>query len=317
MLDSQSTDTLKKSNSRKSDKPYKGRADLDVILGSSETEHDSCNIALSKIVLSSQQPRRYFDAEKLMELSESIKKYGVLENLLVRPIGQNKYELVAGERRYRAAIEAGLTKVPVTIKQLSDESALQIALIENLQREDLNPIEETEGLLLLIAQNLKISTQDVTSLLYKLNNDNKKNTNHNVMVNSQQESIEQIFREIGGMSWQSFVANRLPLLNLPEEILESLKKGQIAYTKAIAISKIKNKDQRISLLNKAIESNLSIREIKEAIKQLQIKDKSDSPKQQIAQLVKDINKSKLWESDPKKWNKVQGLLNKIENILHN
>ena len=317
MLDSNSTDTLKKSNSRKSDKPYKGRADLDLIFGSSETEQDSCNISLSKIVLSSQQPRRYFDAEKLMELSESIKKYGVLENLLVRPIAQNKYELVAGERRYRAAIEAGLTKVPVTIKQLSDESALQIALIENLQREDLNPIEETEGLLLLIAQNLKISTQDVTSLLYKLNNDNKKNANHNVKVNSQQESIEQIFREIGGMSWQSFVANRLPLLNLPEEILESLKKGEIAYTKAIAISKIKNKEQRISLLNKAIESNLSIREIKEAIKQLQIRDKSDSPKQQIAQLVKDINKSKLWESDPKKWNKVQGLLNKIENILHN
>jgi ParB family transcriptional regulator, chromosome partitioning protein len=98
-----------------------------------------------------EQPRHYFDPEKLEQLVQSIAQHGILEPLLVRPLETNQYELVAGERRYRAALKLGLSEVPVVIRQLNDEEATQLALIENLQREDLNPIEETEGILQLLA----------------------------------------------------------------------------------------------------------------------------------------------------------------------
>jgi ParB family chromosome partitioning protein len=93
-----------------------------------------------------QQPRRYFDPEKLEQLKRSIEEHGILEPLIVRPLGGGEgagYQLVAGERRYRAARELGLKEVPVVVHQLSDQQAIQVALIENLQREDLNPVEET------------------------------------------------------------------------------------------------------------------------------------------------------------------------------
>jgi ParB family transcriptional regulator, chromosome partitioning protein len=107
-------------------------------------------VSISKIRLPSHQPRRYFDPEKLQQLTDSIKQHGVLEPLLVRPLQQGEYELVAGERRYRAAQAGGLEIVPITVRELSDQEAIQLALVENLQREDLNPIEETEGVLELL-----------------------------------------------------------------------------------------------------------------------------------------------------------------------
>jgi ParB family chromosome partitioning protein len=117
------------------------------------------------------------------------------------------------------------------------------------------------------------------------------------------------------MSWQSFVTNRLPILNLPADIKDSLAEGKIAYTKAIALAKLKDEEERINLLAEIIEHNLSLKEIKERIKQLQTKPELDSPKQRINKLVKDINKVKLWEKEPKKWRKIEGWLSRIENIL--
>ena len=124
----------------------------------SETSPSSMTVKLEAIVVPEQQIRRYFDPEKMAQLTASIKEHGILENLLVRPLPQQEgfYQLVAGERRYRAAKEAKLTEVPVTVKELTDEQALAICLVENLQRDDLNPVEETEGLLLLLSTRLKL-----------------------------------------------------------------------------------------------------------------------------------------------------------------
>ncbi|NJO94561.1 MAG: ParB/RepB/Spo0J family partition protein [Hydrococcus sp. RM1_1_31] len=99
-------------------------------------------VSLKDINLPQQQPRRYFDEQALQELISSIKQHGILQPLLVRPLSSGGYELVAGERRYRAAMESELTEVPVVVRELNNSEALQIALIENLQREDLNPVEE-------------------------------------------------------------------------------------------------------------------------------------------------------------------------------
>ncbi|MHC5598921.1 MAG: ParB/RepB/Spo0J family partition protein [Nostoc sp.] len=126
------------------------------------------SMSLDQIVLPPNQPRRYFDPEALKQLTESIKQHGILQPLLVRPIGSGKYEVVAGERRYRSGIEAKLEAAPVVVRELSDDQAFQLALIENLLREDLNPIEETEGILQLLSLKLGRSVEDIPPLLYRL-----------------------------------------------------------------------------------------------------------------------------------------------------
>jgi len=298
---------------RKSDKPYRAQANLSVLFGDESSSGETINI--SQIILPSSQPRKYFDPEKLEQLASSIKAHGVIEPLLVRPLG-NKYELVAGERRYRACQMAEINDIPVTIKELSDESAFELALVENLQREDLNPVEETEGVLFLLAQKLTMSVESVVNLLYKINNESKKEFNHNVMVNSEIEVIESVFKDLGRGRWQSFVVNRLPLLKLPEDILTVLREGKIAYTKAIALSKIKDDTARQELLKKVIENNLSLSQIKKQVKLCNSNQRdNESPQLRVKEITKSINKAKLWEKEPKKWQKVEKLLAKIEELI--
>ena len=110
-----------------------------------EEEQGVQMLRLSEIEPNRNQPRKEFDREALQQLADSIREHGVLQPLLVRTIGESSYQLVAGERRWRAARMAGISEVPVIVKELDDTQAMEIALIENLQREDLNPIEEALG----------------------------------------------------------------------------------------------------------------------------------------------------------------------------
>jgi ParB family chromosome partitioning protein len=271
----------------------------------------SC-LPLEKIILPSSQPRRYFAPEAMNTLVQSIKKEGMLTPLLLRPLG-DKYELVAGERRYRAALELGLTEVPVTIKILTDEQALSLALIENLQREDLNPIEETEGILHLLKLRLN-TNQDVVISLFNQMANTKRELTDNVVRREEQQIIEEVFESVARLTPESFRVHRLPLLKLPDEILEALRQGQIEYTKAKAIAKVKDEEKRRELLEIAIRENLSLREIRERIKALTAAP-LPSPKTEIQDLARRLNKSKLWEKDCKKWKKIQGWLDKIEALL--
>ncbi len=307
---------MSNSSSRKQDKPYKVQANLDDLLGA-ETISSSQKLPLTMIVLPESQPRRYFDPEKLDQLAESIKTYGVLENLLVRPLSEqdDKYELVAGERRYRAAKAAGLTEVPVSIRDLTHEEALEISLIENLQREDLNPIEETEGILSLLSVRLQKPVSQVILLLYQMLNARTGKITNNVISNEQSTLVQAIFQEVGCMNWESFVSNRLPLLKLPIEILEALRQGKIEYTKATAIAKVKDETKRAELLEESIQNSLSLTQIKERIATLKPSPDSLSPKNQLQTLTRRLNQLKLWEKDKKTWKKVEGLLGKIEMML--
>ena len=307
---------MSNSSSRKQDKPYKVQANLDDLLGA-ETISSSQKLPLTMIVLPESQPRRYFDPEKLDQLAESIKTYGVLENLLVRPLSEqdDKYELVAGERRYRAAKAAGLTEVPVSIRDLTHEEALEISLIENLQREDLNPIEETEGILSLLSVRLQKPVSQVILLLYQMLNARTGKITNNVISNDQSTLVQAIFQEVGCMNWESFVSNRLPLLKLPIEILEALRQGKIEYTKATAIAKVKDETQRAELLKESIQNSLSLTQIKERIATLKPSPDLLSPKNQLQTLTRRLNQLKLWEKDKKTWKKVEGLLEKIEMML--
>ncbi|VEP17806.1 ParB-like partition protein [Hyella patelloides LEGE 07179] len=334
---------------RKSNKTFGGKITTPTPSWLSETEShlvraDSLLVKLSDIHRPKEQPRRYFDPTALQELVASIKLHGILQPLLVRPLTQGGYELVAGERRYRAATEAQLSSVPVVIKELDDESAIAISLIENLQREDLNPLEETEGILQLLAIKFKSELEEVPLTLYRLqkglkNRDNslsgepiiesfddEKESSHNVMGNSESPQsnindeelsiVEEVFNGLGLMNWESFVKNRLPLLNLPEDIKLALREGKIAYTKAKAIASLKEEASRVTLLAEAIEKQLSLSQIKERIKELQ--PTSPSQSQEIPERLKaayqQVKKTRIWE-DKKKRRQLETLLNKLEALI--
>lgn len=273
-------------------------------------------IPIEKILLPDQQPRRYFDPQKLSGLVHSIKQHGILEPLLVRPLTSEAFELVAGERRYLAAKEIGLEAVPVVIREMSNADALQLALIENLQREDLNPVEETEGVLKLLALKLSKTEAEITSLLHRMLDEAKGKVPHNVMGNPEATSIKQTFEGIALMEWQSFVTNRLPLLNLPKNVLNALRQGQIAYTKAQTIARLKDEVKRQALLEESIRENLSLSQIKERITLLLHKPENEvAPlKTRLDSTYSRVKRSKIWD-DPKKQKRLQKLLAEMEALL--
>jgi ParB family chromosome partitioning protein len=278
------------------------------------------SIAIDAITLPASQPRRYFDPQKLQQLTESVRQHGILEPLLVRPAGKTGlFELVAGERRFRAAKAVGLTAVPVTIRELSDEDSLQLALVENLQREDLNPVEETEGVLQLLGLRLNVPSIDVPPLLYRMRNEAIGNTNQNVLINSESQAVEKVFAELGTISWESFATTRLPLLRLPPEILEALRSGKIAYTKAQAIARIKDDQQRRQLLLEAISQDLSLTQIKTEIANLKVvKEDAEagdsSLKSQIDDVLRLAKRSQVW-ANPKKQRRLEKLLAELKTLI--
>ncbi len=299
---------------RKSEKPFGSQINAPWADESKSDPKAAATLVLIKeIHLPPQQPRRYFDPDALKELINSIKEHGILQPLLVRPLSSGGYELVAGERRYRAAMESELTEVPVVIRSLTNSEALSLSLVENLQREDLNPVEETEGILQLLSLHLETTQEEVISLLYRLSNESKGKVTRNVTGKETVERVENIFNSIGTMSWSSFVRNRLPLLKLPQEIREALQQGQIAYTKASVIARVKDEQARSSFLSETIKNNLSLSQIKEKIEELQpTSDKSSDPLSwRLKTAYKQINKSKVW-SDPKKRQKLEKLLSQLE-----
>ncbi|MBD2770982.1 ParB/RepB/Spo0J family partition protein [Iningainema tapete] len=301
---------------RKTELPYKAKADLSVLMGEESPDTATLLLPIDSISLPDTQPRRYFDPVKMEQLVQSVKTHGILENLLVRPIPDkdNQYELVAGERRYRAATVAGLKEVPVTIRELTDVQALQVSLVENLLREDLNPVEETEGILQLLSIRLSMPVTDIPSLLYKMQHEAKGNTAQNVLGNEQGQGIIAVFEELGKLSWESFASSRLPLLKLPPDILEALRAGKIEYTKAQSIARVKDTKLRQPLLEEAIASNLSLSALRERVKALQPQAPQESPKATIQSITRRLSQSKIW-SDPKKWKQVQALLKKLEALI--
>ncbi|MDM3854384.1 MAG: ParB/RepB/Spo0J family partition protein [Aphanizomenon gracile PMC649.10] len=280
-----------------------------------ESESPTATVNIDKIRLPAQQPRRYFDPEKLSQLVQSVKEHGILQPLLVRAV-DDEYELVAGERRLRADKEAGLTEVPIITKELSDHQTLQIALLENLQREDLNPIEETEGILELLCMELDVNSSEVISILNQAANAKKRGLDLTANVSRQLEIIESVLQSVGRFTAESFRTSRLPLLNLPDDVLEILRQGKIEYTKARAIAKVKDEGKRRELLDKVINKNLSLSEIKQLVKEL--KPGKPTVKETLSTRYSEIGKrlknAQVWE-DAKKTKKLEKLLGDLEQLL--
>lgn len=277
------------------------------------------SVAIEKIKVNPNQPRRWFDPDKMAQLAQSVGEHGILEPLLVRPLDNGEYELIAGERRLRAAKEVGLAEVPIISKKLSDKQALSISILENLQREDLNPVEEVEAILGLLAINLDVAPEEVKSILNEAANAKKRNIELTGNVSRQLEQIESTLTGIGRFNAESFRTSRLPLLNLPPDVLETLRSGKLEYTKARAIARVKSESQRSQLLDKAINQNLSLTQIKEIIQSLESSEQKEIPpekaaSQRVANIGKRIKEAKVWE-DAKKRRKLEKLLGDIEKLL--
>lgn len=189
---------------------------------------------LIDIVPNKDQPRKTFDEGALAELSESIAKHGVLQPLLVRPMPNGTYQLVAGERRWRASRMAGLSEVPVVVKELSDVQTMEIALIENLQREDLNPIEEAEGLQALI---------DTCGM-------------------TQDEVAISVGRS------RPAVTNALRLLRLPVEVRDLTREGRLSAGHARALLSFDDPSRMVGLARQITQDDkITVREVERLAKQ--------------------------------------------------
>jgi ParB family chromosome partitioning protein len=291
---------------------------------------DESNVSLKKsilplasLVLPTHELRYSIDEAKLEELTATVKSVGLIEPILVRPIdnNENRFEIVAGARRYRAAERAGLSEVPVVIRELSDEETLEVAIVENLQREDLNSLEETEAVLRLLALKLGIAFEDVPPLLHRIQNELRERiATNNVIGKAEIEIVGNVFNSLGLMEMDSFINNRLPLLNLPREILEALRRGKIAYTKAQAIARVKDEQERQVLLATTISENLSLNQIKESIARSaastnSVNDsKPSSLKNRLKTAYRLVEKSDIWK-DPKKQKRLERLLGELEALV--
>ncbi|MBR5774556.1 MAG: ParB/RepB/Spo0J family partition protein [Clostridia bacterium] len=173
------------------------------------------------------QPRKHFDEEALSELASSIAEHGILQPIVVRPIAETGYQIVAGERRWRAARLAGLTEVPVVIKELSDTQVMELALIENLQREDLNPIEEAEG--------------------YK------------ALMETYGLTQDTVAKRVGKS--RSAIANSLRLLNLPESVREMARDGRISAGHARTLLAFDDVEVAKQVAQEIVEKGLSVRDV--------------------------------------------------------
>ncbi len=207
---------------------------LDAIFMENESENKNSTITLpiSEIEPNKDQPRQEFDETALAQLAESISAHGLLQPLLVRPLLSGGYQIVAGERRYRACRMAGITEVPVLIRELSDVETLEIALIENLQRENLNPIEEAYG--------------------YK------------TLIDEYDFSQEEVSKSVGKS--RPAIANALRLLNLPEYIRQKVEQGAITSGHARALLPLEDDEQKQELCDIIILNDLSVRQVEKIVK---------------------------------------------------
>ncbi len=199
-----------------------------------DTEGDIRTLPIFKLTPGEGQPRQIFDEELLDELAASIRNQGVIQPLLVRPLANDpgeRYEIVAGERRWRAAKRAGLSQLPVIVRDMSDDEALTVALVENLQREDLNPVEEARAMATL-RERLKLSQEELASRLGKS---------------------------------RPAVANTLRLLQLPEAMLEAIHTGELTAGHARTLLALNDEEAQATLYEAILEKGLSVRDAENAV----------------------------------------------------
>ena len=196
------------------------------------TDENLLTVDLDKLMAREDQPRKSFDDDSLKELANSIKADGVIQPIVVRKV-DDRYEIIAGERRFRASKLAGLEKVPVVVKNVNDRKARELALVENIQREDLNPIEEAISLKTLMEE-YKLTQQELSDIIGKS---------------------------------RSYIANNLRLLNLSDHIKEYLIRGELSPSQGRTLLSLETEEERKKYLDKLLVKEVNIRDVEKKAKQ--------------------------------------------------
>jgi len=219
---------------------------LDRIFQENESESGAVlNLKIDEIEPNRDQPRTEFEEEALLSLSESIRENGVLQPILVRPIFGGGYQIVAGERRYRASLMAGLNEIPAIIRDLDDKKTMEIALVENLQRENLNPVEEALG--------------------------------YRTLMDTYNMTQEEVSLAVGKS--RPVIANALRILKLPEYVLALVSEGKLSAGHARALAAIEDPEKICALAEEIVEKGLSVRFAEQAAKpEKEKKAKEKAPK---------------------------------------
>lgn len=206
---------------------------LDLIFAENTVNSESTvNIKINEIEPNREQPRKEFNDEALSELADSISQHGIIQPLIVRPIFGGGYQIVAGERRWRASRMAGLTEVPVIIRDMDDAKFMEIALIENLQREDLTPLEAAKG--------------------------------YNILMEIHDFTQEEVAKSVGKS--RPAITNALRLLSLPEEVCKLLDKGLISAGHGRTLLGLKSQEEMIKIANLVAQNGISVRELEKIVK---------------------------------------------------
>lgn len=198
-----------------------------------KTDGAVAEVGIASIVVNEKQPRKFFSEEKLEELAASIKEHGIVQPIVVRPAAAGRYELVAGERRWRACKMLGLKSIPAIVKEVNEREMAEIALIENIQREDLNPVEEA------VAYKMLMEDYGLT----------------------QEELSAQVSKS------RPFIANTVRLLNLPKEVLDMVQAGSLTAGHARALLGLSKHKEQLEMAKQVAAKKLSVRQTEQAIKQ--------------------------------------------------
>lgn len=241
-------------------------------------------LRISQIEPKADQPRKHFDEEALLELSDSIKAHGLLQPIIVRESSEGYYQIIAGERRWRASKLAGLSEIPAIIMQADALEAAEIAIIENIQRQDLNAYEEAAA--------------------------------YNSLMEQYSLTQEEVAQKVGKS--RSAVANAMRLLDLPDDVLEMLKTGDISAGHARALLGLKNKDSIVDTAEQILVRSLSVRDTESLVKRLNKEfEKGETAEEQTSEeirvdYIKDLEKKAMYLTGKRVKIKTKGKVSTVE-----
>ncbi|MGC1528343.1 MAG: ParB/RepB/Spo0J family partition protein [Phormidesmis sp.] len=274
-------------------------------------------ISVDQIVRSPFQPRQFFAQESIDSLAKAFEQHGFRGAINVRSKDDGTYELVAGERRWRAAQQAQLKQVRCIVDAYTDEEALEFALMENLQREDLSKLEETEGILNFIEIKLGIAREEAIGII-RTEGHSDKTARSDVAPSKELKQIEELL-SLFDIGLQTFRTKNLRTLSLPEDLKAAHLEENLSYSSALELSKVKGTSERQALLEKALQENMSFRTIKDHVKRT-VKGDSQSDGKNDA-LVKRFDgiarrvKSQRSAIKTGKAKRIQKLLSELESLL--
>jgi len=276
-------------------------------------------VAIDKIVKSPLQPRQFFDQSSIDSLSDAFKQHGFRGALNVRPLDNDTYELVAGERRWRAARQANLKKVRCIVDEYTDEQALEFALMENLQRENLSKLEETEGILKFIEAKLGIERDRAVNIV-RTEGHSDKTARSYVAPSGELKRIEELL-SLFDIGLQTFRTKHLRTLALPEDLKQAHLNQGLSYSSAIELSKMKDSQERCNLLADVLQGKLSFRatkeRVQEALSQCKKLDDSESPDiaKRFAVIALRVKKSPSLLEKSQNRKRIEKLLKELESLI--